>query len=155
VQIIHIIPRLHNSGAKVDIAAGYLKCAQKDIFGRIEHMNDLLFHQLSSFRDIIRHLLGDMSGYEDYLSIFLGQDILDEPGKGLYQQQKDGSAGDIEYQMGIGHLLSLRPSQAVDEPGKGIQKRQKYQHSQEIEEELGHSSASRRSIHPKGYHQPG
>ena len=118
-------------------------------------MHDLFFHQLSRFRDIIRHLFGDMTGYEDDLPIFLGQDILDEPGKGLYQQQKDGGAADIEYQMSIGHLLGLRPSQAVDEPGKGIQEGQKYQHPQEIEEELGHGSSFCRSVHAQRYHQAG
>jgi len=96
-----------------------------------------------------------VTGYEDDLSILLGQDILDEPGKGLYQQQKDGGAGDIEYQMGIGYLLSLRPSQAVDEPGKGVQEGQKYQHPHEVKEELGHCGAFRCRIHAQGYHQSG
>ncbi len=96
-----------------------------------------------------------MTGYEDDLSILLGQDVLDEPGKGLYQQQKDGGAGDIEYQMGIGHLLGLSSSQAFNQPGKGVQEGQKYQHPQEIEEELGHGSSFRRSVHAQGYHQAG
>ena len=96
-----------------------------------------------------------MLGDEDYLPILLGQYVHDQSAEGLNGQQEDDCTGGIEYEMGIGNLLSSCASQVLDEQGEVVYEGQKEQNSKEIEEKLGSGGALGSGVHVQGYDQSG